>query len=122
MDMTPAEVSTTANLVAKAKGLLPRKAVAGFLAKMASAIDRSAAVKAINKWTPEEAKQLRLFRCDNDPHDGQIVYYEEHGREDTNAGLFKKLRCPVCKHETRHLLQAKRRVVASPYVSGRDRW
>ena len=120
MDMTPAEMNSVSSLIVRAKGLLPVAFAARTLARLAVALDRDAAIKTVNKWTPDEAKKLGFLRCDNDPHDGLIAYYEEHGREQTENGIFRKLRCPACKHETRTLVQRTRS--RTPSYSIMPRW
>ena len=57
--------------------------------------DRATAMRTINQWTFEEARQLGLKRCDNSPHDGQIAWYEEHGREETKDAVYKKASVPL---------------------------
>jgi hypothetical protein len=102
------ELPATSALINQIRALLPWKTFARKLASSAVWYDRVTAMRTINRWTFEEARQLGLKRCDNSPHDGQIAWYEEHGREETGDAVYRKLRCPLCGHETRYLIDHKR--------------
>src|SRR3954454_15979734 len=51
----------------QAKGWLPKKTIASWLARCAVSLDRETVIKLINKRTPEEARKIGLFHCTNSP-------------------------------------------------------
>ena len=72
--------------------------LARWLAGLALAINRDAAVRAVNRFTPAEAKELGLKRCRNSGHEGRIAYFYEEGEFERDNKIYRRFRCPDCGH------------------------